>query len=84
MRLVRITWFYDFMLVLNINRKHSIKNKHLSRHILFTTIYLLYEQKLNYTNYSEQEINMRNFVQATKNDVHMYENFGYFTFYDFL
>jgi hypothetical protein len=53
---------FDFMHVLNINRKHSTKNEHLSRHILFTKIYLLKKQKLNHINYSEQEINMRNFV----------------------
>jgi hypothetical protein len=66
MRLVRLTWLYDFMQVLNIKRKHSTKNEHLSKHILFTIIYLLHEQKLNYNNYFEQEINMRNFVQATE------------------
>jgi hypothetical protein len=48
---------YDFMQVVNVNvtRKHSTKNEHLSRHILFSTIYLLQEQKLNHNNYSEQE-----------------------------
>jgi hypothetical protein len=32
-------------------------------HIPFTTIYLLHKQKLNRGNYSEQELNMGNFVQ---------------------
>jgi hypothetical protein len=62
----------DFMLVLNIKRRHSTQNEHLSRRILFTKIYYLQEQKLNHNNYSDQEINMRNFVQATEHDVHMY------------
>jgi hypothetical protein len=44
-------------------------------HILFTTIYLLHKPKLNHENYSEQELNMENFVQANKYDVHMYANF---------
>jgi hypothetical protein len=40
-------------------------------HILFITIYLLSEQKLNHNTYSDQELNMRHFVQATNHDVHM-------------
>jgi hypothetical protein len=43
----------------------------------------LQEQKLNPRNYSEQEINIRNFVQAADNDVHMYAKFGGLTFYEF-
>jgi hypothetical protein len=43
--------------------------------ILFSTIYLLQEQNLNYRNYSEQEIIMGNFVQATEYGVHMHANF---------
>jgi hypothetical protein len=35
-------------------------------------VYLLQEEKLNPRNYSEQELNMDNFVQATEHDVHMY------------
>jgi hypothetical protein len=38
----------DFMQVLNIKRKHSTKNEYFSKHILFTTMYLLQEQKLNH------------------------------------
>jgi hypothetical protein len=45
-----------------------------SKHILFFTIYLLRDQKLNYINYSEHEINMSNFVQATHHDANMYAN----------
>jgi hypothetical protein len=75
MRLVRLTWFYDFMQVIHSKRKHCTKNEYFPVHILFTTIYLLSEQKLNHRNYSDHEINMDNFIQATENDVHMYEIF---------
>jgi hypothetical protein len=61
MRLLRITWFYDFIQVLSSIRKHPTKNEYFSKHILFTIIYLAQEQKLNHRNYSEQEINTGNF-----------------------
>jgi hypothetical protein len=54
------------MQVLHITRKYYTKNEYFHKHILFTIIYLLQEQKLNHINYSEQEINMDNFVQATE------------------
>jgi hypothetical protein len=74
----------DFMHVLNSIRKYYTKNEHFSKHILFSTIYLLQEQKLNHRNYSEEDINMRNFAQGTEHDVHKYAKFGDFTFYAFL
>jgi hypothetical protein len=37
----------DFMQVLNSTRKHPTKNDYFTNHIIFTTIYLLQEQKLN-------------------------------------
>jgi hypothetical protein len=37
---------YDFMQVLNSIRNHSTKNEYFPMHIIFTTIYLLQEQKL--------------------------------------
>jgi hypothetical protein len=40
----------NFMQILNINRKHPTKNEYFLMHILFTTIYLLQEQKLNHNN----------------------------------
>jgi hypothetical protein len=52
----------DFIQVLISRRKHTTKNEYFTRHIIFTTIYLLQEEKLNPKNYSEQEIDMRNFV----------------------
>jgi hypothetical protein len=44
-------------------------------HIIITTIYSLQEPNLNHRNYSEQELNMDNFVQANEYDVHMYTKF---------
>jgi hypothetical protein len=71
----------EFMQVLKSKRKPPTKTKYFPMHILFTTIYLLQEQKLDHRIYSEQEINMNSFIQATKHDVHMYEKFRDFTFY---
>jgi hypothetical protein len=39
------------MQVLNGTMKHSTKNEYFPMHIIFTTIYLLQEQKLNHRNY---------------------------------
>jgi hypothetical protein len=84
MRLVRLTWFSNFMHVLNSISKHYTKNEYFSKHILFTIIYLMQEQKLKPNKYSERKINMSNFVQTIGCDVHMYAKFGGFTCYDFL
>jgi hypothetical protein len=43
--------------------------------ILFSTIYLLQEQKLNYRNYYVQELIMGFFLQATGYGVHLRANF---------
>jgi hypothetical protein len=61
MRFMHLIMFSDFIQVLNSIRKHTTKNEYFSRHIIFTTIYLLQEQKLNPRIYSEQELNMSNF-----------------------
>jgi hypothetical protein len=53
---------YYFMQVLNSIYKHPTKNEYFPKHILFSTIYLMQEQKLNHNKYFEQDINMRNFV----------------------
>jgi NADPH-dependent 7-cyano-7-deazaguanine reductase QueF len=74
----------NFTQVLNSTRKHSIKNEYFPMPILFTIIYLMQKQKLDYINYYEHEINMSNFVQATKHDVHMYVKFGGLSCYEFL
>jgi hypothetical protein len=72
MILVRLTRLSNFKQLLNYIRKHTTKSEHLSRHILFTTIYLLQEQKLNHRNYSKQKIIMSNFIQATEYDMDMH------------
>jgi hypothetical protein len=69
------------MQILNIKRKHPTKNEYFPKYILFTIIYSLSEQELNNRNYYKQKLNMYNFVQAKDHCVHMYENFGDFTFY---
>jgi hypothetical protein len=84
MHFMNLIMLYDFIHVINITKKHPIKIEHFSKHTLFATISLLQEHKLNHRNCSEQEINIRNFVQATEHYVHMYANFGGFTFYVFL
>jgi hypothetical protein len=76
--------FSNFIHVLYSITKHWVKNDYFPIHILFTTIYLLQEHKLNPKNYSEQKSNMDNFVQATEHGVHMYTKFGDFMFYVFL
>jgi hypothetical protein len=64
----------DFMQVLNSTRNHFVKKEYFPMPILFSTIYLLQEEKLNYRNYSVHEIIMENFVQATEYSVHMHNN----------
>jgi hypothetical protein len=68
---------YHFMQILNIERKHC--TKHFSKNTLISTIYLLHKQKLNPNKYSEHDLIMGNFVQATAHDVDMYAKFGDFT-----
>ncbi len=63
---------------------HPTKNEYFPMHILFTLIYLLQEQKLNHKNYSEQELNMGNFLHGNDNDLHMYAKFGGLSFHVFL
>jgi hypothetical protein len=76
--------FSNFIQVLYGIMKHWVKNEYFPMHILFTTIYSLHEQKLNHRQYSIQEINMGNFLQATQHDVHMYAQFGGLFFYEYL
>jgi hypothetical protein len=65
----------NFTQLLNSIREHYTKNDYFPKHILFSTISLLREQKLNPRNYSKQKIIMSNFVQAKEYDMIMYENF---------
>jgi hypothetical protein len=64
MQFKSINMLSDFMQVLNSTRKHLTKNECFPMLILFTTIYLLLEQKLNYVNYSDHEMNMSNFCTS--------------------
>jgi hypothetical protein len=64
MQFINLNMFSDFMKVLNSIRKHPTKNEYFPTHILSTTIYFLKKQKLNHNKYSEQELNMSNFLQA--------------------
>jgi hypothetical protein len=84
MHYMSLNKFSDFILVVNSTRKHSTKNEYFPMPILFTTIYLMPEQKLNYINDSGYDINMGNFVQAIEHDFHMYTKFGGLTCYVFL
>jgi hypothetical protein len=81
---MNLTMLFNFIQVLLITRRHPTKINYFSKYILFTTIYLLQEQNLNHRKYSEQEINLSNFLQATEHDVHMYTKFGGLTYYEFL
>jgi hypothetical protein len=76
MHFVSLNHFSGFILVLNNIRNHPTKNECFCMHILFTTIYLLHKQKLNHENYSEQELNMDNFVQVNEYDVCVYKVLG--------
>jgi hypothetical protein len=65
-------------------RKNYTKVEYFSKPILFITIYLLLGHKLIHNNNSMQGIIMRDFVQATEYDVHMYTKFGGLTSYELL
>jgi hypothetical protein len=74
----------NYMNTLNSTRKLPTKNVHFAMHILFSTIYLWQEQKLNPNKNSEQEINMGNFVQATEYDMCKHAKFEYLNIHIFL
>jgi hypothetical protein len=65
----------NFMHELNSIRKHYSKNDYTPKHILFSTISLLQEKKLNPKKNSKQKIIISNFVQAKEYGMIMYENF---------
>jgi hypothetical protein len=84
MRFVNLIMLSDFMQGLNSTRKYYTKNEYFLMLILFSTIYLLHEQKLKYKNYSVRGIIMGNFVQATEYAVHMYASFEDLILHGFL
>jgi hypothetical protein len=75
---------HDFIQVAYSMGKLYTNNHYLPKHILFTMIYLLQEQNLNPRNYSEQEIILIIFVQATGYKEYMYAKFGCSGIYRFL
>jgi hypothetical protein len=75
MHSVSLNHFSDYILVLNSIRNRPTQNECFCMHFPFTTIYLLHKQKLNHGNYSEQELNMKIFVQDNEYDVHMFTKF---------
>jgi hypothetical protein len=84
MQYMHIILLSDFLQALNSARKLLTKNYYFSKHILFTIVYLLQEQKLNPRNYSKPKRVIRFFLQSTEYDVHMYAKFECLDFYEFL
>jgi hypothetical protein len=83
-RFMLLIMIHDFMQVLNIHGEHYTKNSYFSRaHLIYYHLFIG-ETEINPRNYSEQRINMGNFVQITKNDVHIYAKFRYSTWYEFV
>jgi hypothetical protein len=62
----------DFLQVLYSASKFPTKDWYFSKDILFPTIYLLQEKKLNTSNNPKQELIMGVFVWATDHDVNMH------------
>jgi hypothetical protein len=75
---------HDFIQVEYSMGKLYTNNHYLPKHILFTMIYLLQEQNLKPRNYSEQEIILIIFVQATGYDMYIYPKFEYLYVHIFL
>jgi hypothetical protein len=74
----------DFLQILNIKRKNLTKNEYFPKHNLFSTLYLYPKQRLNHNNYSEQKINLSNFIQPTEHDAHMHTKIQDVIIYRFL
>jgi hypothetical protein len=72
---MHLIFLSDFIQVVNNIWKHYTQNEYFPKPILFSTISLLQEKKLNPRNYYKQEIIMSNFVQAKDYDMIMYVNF---------
>jgi hypothetical protein len=61
---MNLTMLYDFMQVLNSIRSSLPRRTYFTKHILFTTIYLLQERKFNHKKIYEQELNMGQFCTS--------------------
>jgi hypothetical protein len=84
MQFLNLKMLSDFMQVWNNIRKHPTKNEYFPMDIIFTTIYLLQEQKLNYNEYSEQKLKMRYFIQAKEYDMNMHAKIKCMNMHGFL
>jgi hypothetical protein len=84
MHYIHLIFLSDLLYVLNSARKFPTKNQYFSKHILFSTIYLLQNQKLNASNYSKQEIIMGIFLWSTDHEMNMHTKFQGIDMYVFL
>jgi hypothetical protein len=74
----------DFMQELSIKRKYYTKDDQFSSRTLFSIISLLQEQELNHSNYFDQELNARNFIQAKEQDMNMHAKIQCMNMHGFL
>jgi hypothetical protein len=68
---MKLTMLYDFLQVLLSKRKHPTNYEYFSKYIQFSIIYLLQKQRFNHNTYSEQTLNMCNFIQDKDDDMSM-------------
>jgi hypothetical protein len=81
---MNVVFQYDFLHVLYSARKFPAKNYYFSNHILFSTISLLHEQRLNPSKYSKKKIIMGIFLWATDHDINMHEKIQNMNMYRYL
>jgi hypothetical protein len=62
MHYIHPNFLFAFKHALNSARKFPTKNQYFSKHILFSTIYLFQEHKLNASKYPKKEIIMALFM----------------------
>jgi hypothetical protein len=64
MQFISLNMLYDFIQIIYSMRQYYTKVEYFSKHILFTTIYLLLEQNLNPRHYSKQGNNFDHFCTS--------------------
>jgi hypothetical protein len=84
MHFISLNILSDFMQDLSIKRKYYTKDDQFSSRTLFSIISLLQEQELNHSNYFEQELNARNFIQAKEHDMNMHAKIQCMNMHGFL
>jgi hypothetical protein len=84
MHFISLNMLSDFMQDLSIKRKYYTKDDQFSSRTLFSIISLLQEQELNHSNYFEQELNARNFIQAKEHDMNMHAKIQCMNMHGFL